>query len=170
MCEFFWLESVDLQGSELILNMKLLLPRRSFCFLILIAFQFLTAGACADSAKAKLEKNHRLWKSKGIANYRYTLKLQCYCPLQYLGPNVIEVRNGRAESVTYAGESKNLDMKDVKLPDTMEKLFEIARGASEESVVYDPTYGFPTSIRKFGPKGTQDTSSFYSVRGFEVMK
>jgi hypothetical protein len=142
--------------------------------LLLIAWLFLNAASCTDPrTKAALEtpfaKNQQLWKSKNVVNYRYTLKLQCYCPIQYLGPNRIEVREGKPQSVTYIGESRNLDMKGVQLPDTIEKLFEIA-SPDKDTIVYNSTYGFPKSINKYGPKGTHDTSSFYSVIDFEEIK
>jgi uncharacterized protein DUF6174 len=149
---------------------------RLFCVLLLIASPVLIAPSCSNFTTtpeletAAFKKNQQLWKSKNITNYQYTLKERCYCPLQYLGPNKIEVRNGKTESITYIGESKNIDMKGVKLPDTIEKLFEIASGLDDDAVVYDSTYGFPTSISMYGPKGTQDTSSFYFVRDFEVIK
>jgi hypothetical protein len=155
--------------------MNFLLRTRSFCWLLLLASPLLNTAACSDAstaraAKTAFEKNQQLWKSRNVVNYRYTLSEECYCPLQYLGPNQIEVRDGKTESITYIGEGKNIDMKNVKLPDTMEKVFELAKGLSGKSVAYDPTYGFPKMIHIVGPKGSHDTSIIYSVKDFEPTK
>jgi hypothetical protein len=143
---------------------------RLCCFLFVIASPLFGIGSCSDSGVSKFDQNQRVWKSRNIANYRYKLGMECYCPVQYVGPNLIEVRNGKTESITYAGDSKNINMKDVKLPDTMDKLFELARGRSDKSVAYDPTYGYPRMIHSIGRPGTQDTSTIYSIRDFEVIK
>src|SRR4051812_16394957 len=92
-----------------------------FCLLLLVAVPVLTGSSYCDShstvnpvAEAEstvFKKNLELWQSKNITNYRYTLKESCYCPLQYLGPNKIEVRRDKAVAITYIGEGKNIDMK-----------------------------------------------------------
>ncbi|MGZ8844326.1 MAG: DUF6174 domain-containing protein [Pyrinomonadaceae bacterium] len=148
--------------------------------LLLISLPLLMAPSCSSpqvtpkpSSGVESEtftRNLQLWKTKNIANYRYTLEERCYCPLQYLGPNRIEVRDHKTVSINYVGDSRNLDMKNVQLPDTIEKVFELARSTDDKGVVYDATYGFPMSISKYGPKGTHDTSIFYSVRAFEIVK
>ncbi len=146
------------------------------CALLLISLSLLAAPSCSrPKVSTKLEsetftRNLQLWKTKNIANYRYTLTERCYCPLQYLGPNRIEVRDHKTASITYIGESRNLDMKGVQLPDTIEKVFELARGMDDKAVIYDSVHGFPMSISIYGPKGTQDTSIFYSVSAFEIIK
>lgn len=150
------------------------------CALLLISLPLLMAPSCSSPPVTNkgaigvesetFTRNLQLWKTQNIANYRYTLKERCYCPLQYLGPNRIEVRNHKTESITYIGDSRNLDMKDVQLPDTIEKVFELARGRDDKAVVYDATYGFPMSISIYGPEGTHDTSIFYSVSAFEIIK
>jgi hypothetical protein len=147
------------------------------CAVLLISLPLLMAPSCSgpDKPPSAVEtetftRNLQLWKTKNIANYRYTLEERCYCPLQYLGPNRIEVRDRKTVSITYIGDSRNLDMKNVQLPDTIEKVFELARRMDDTAVNYDATYGFPISISMYGPKGTQDTSIFYSVRAFEIIK
>lgn len=149
------------------------------CALLLISLPLLMAPSCSNPVTTSppsgvesetFTRNLQLWKATNIANYRYTLKERCYCPIQYLGPNSIEVRNHKTESITYIGDSRNLDMKNVQLPDTIEEVFELARGRDNNAVVYDATYGFPMSISIYGPKDTQDTSIFYSVSAFEIIK
>jgi hypothetical protein len=143
---------------------------RLFCLLLIITPSLFGVASCskANSSTSRFDENLKLWKSKNIVNYRYKLAMTCYCPAQYLGPNLIEVRDGKAESITYAGDAKNINMKRVILPDTIEKVFETARG--EKSVSYEPTYGYPMMIHKVSEPGTQDRSTIYSVRDFEVIK
>src|SRR6266545_2879210 len=107
---------------------------RFFCLLLIISSPLLGVGSCsqASSPSSRYEQNLKLWKSKNIVNYRYKLAMTCYCPAEYLGPNLIEVRHGKAELITYAGDAKNINMKGVILPDTIEKLFERARGLDED--------------------------------------
>lgn len=145
---------------------------RLFCFLLIATSSLFGVGSCsrASSSSSKYNENLKLWKSKSFVNYRYKLEMTCYCPAQYLGPNLIEVRNGKAESITYAGDAKNVNMKGVILPDTIEKLFERARGLDENAVFYEPTYGYPMKIQIVSEPGTQDRSTIYSVRDFEVIK
>jgi hypothetical protein len=145
---------------------------RLFCLLLIVTSPLFGVGSCsrASSSSSKFDQNLKLWKSKNIVNYRYKLAMTCYCPAQYLGPNLIEVRDGKAKSITYAGDAKNIDLKGVILPDTIEKLFERARGLDEDAVAYEPTYGYPMKIHIVGEPGTQDRSTIYSVRDFEVIK
>jgi hypothetical protein len=144
---------------------------RSLCRLLLIAALPVLASSCSNPAAEEFKRNEQRWKSQNITDYGYKLRMECYCPLQYIGPNRIEVRRGVAESITYAGDGKNINMSGVRLPDTMEKLFDIIRGQADQmTVTYDPTYGYPTSIHTIDRRVTHDNFTIYAVSDFEVRK
>jgi hypothetical protein len=138
------------------------------CFLLI---PFLILASCSNPAEDEFKRNEQRWKSQNISDYGYKLRMECYCPLQYIGPNRIEVRHGVAESITYAGDGRNINMSGVRLPDTMEKLFDIIRGEADQmTVTYDPTYGYPTSIHTIDRRATHDNFTIYAVSDFEVRK
>ena len=143
---------------------------RWFHPILLITPSILILASCSDPYTARLEQNQQRWRSQNIADYRFTLKMQCYCPIQYLGPNIIEVRHGVADSITYSGESRNIDMSGVQLPDTMDKLFNIIRSSRNATVTYDPTLGYPTSIHVVYRGAGHHNYTIYSVTDFEVRR
>ena len=115
------------------------------------------ASACSGSANSELERNEKLWQSQNLTNYDFTLERQCFCPTDWRGPVDIQVRNGKAISVTYVSNGQAATAEKFGDVDTIEKLFDVIRDAYEGknsfeqkaetvNVTYHPEKGYPPTI------------------------
>jgi len=123
---------------------------------------------------AELRRSRDLWASRGVADYRYTLHVSCFCTPEQTGPVVIEVRGGVRASVIYAdsGAPANPDL--FARYDSVEKLFaflerEINAPADRITADYDPVFGYPVDVGIDRVQIVADDELGLSVRSFTVI-
>lgn len=105
-----------------------------------------------DPVQSELNRQRRQWRSQGIDSYSYTVRRVCFCPPEFTDPVVVRVRDGRAESRTYAEGGRAVDAERARLWPDVEGLFDavqeaIDREADSISVRYHRELGHPTEIR-----------------------
>ena len=106
---------------------------------------------CTACSKTELinesNKQEKKWISKNITNYSYTLRVNCFCMIERNGPHLIKVRDNKIVSVN--GQPYNTDLTG-PLP-TVNELFgiiktKLAQRPFQQSIVYHPSLGYPTSV------------------------
>jgi hypothetical protein len=112
------------------------------------------------------------WEAQNILDYRFTLKVACFCPLPAGQALRIEVKNGVVASVKDAQTGQAVDPKFLERYTTIAKLFEIirdaeARKADRLEVQYDPQFGFPTRAVIDYITNAADDELAFEVEGFE---
>jgi major membrane immunogen (membrane-anchored lipoprotein) len=95
----------------------------------LILLILLGATSCTISIPQELTTSEKLWKDQGLDNYDFTLERQCFCPEDWRGPVNIQVRNGKANSVTYVSGGVAVTEGKFDQADTIDKLFTILKNA-----------------------------------------
>ena len=144
--------------------------------ILLFTLTFILA-ACSSATTNDFEKNQNLWNDANISHYRYTLSLSCFCAFMDDMPLTIEVQNDKVVSIT-SGKGTIIDSTNPSysifesyIP--MENLFTQLKAALDEAdevaVLYDTTYGFPTSISIDQIKEAVDDELFITVENFEVL-
>jgi hypothetical protein len=124
-----------------------------------------------------LQHHIRLWESMGSRDYTFLLKATCFCPLGRVSPVVIEVRDGKATSVTYVGDNPP----DVFYPElfeeynTIEKLFAkiqewIEKGPESFAAEYDEEFGYAKGLSVDPRKNVFDDEFYFRVDNFEMLK
>lgn len=115
------------------------------------------------------------WDQQNILDYRYTLRVVCFCPPPAGQKLRIEVKNGQTLSVKDAQTGEAVDSAFLERYTTINKLFQIiteaeARGAAKLEVQYNPDFGFPTNTFIDYIAQAADDELGFSVEGFEVVK
>jgi len=123
----------------------------------------------------QLQQNRQLWRSQNISNYRYTLRVGCFCTPEVTQPVVIEVRNNRVTSITAANTGKPVNQEYFKQYDSMPKLFNIvkdaiAKKAHRISVTYHPTQGYPTQINIDENAQMADEERYLTIEKLEIIR
>ncbi len=135
--------------------------------------------ACSSESPLLKEnkRNEELWLRQNIADYRYTLdwRLNVTNPPDddpRKEPVTIEVREGSAFSLTYAGSGTQVSDRSgiFSEVDDIGKLFfyirQISRQSDSITVQYDETLGYPTDIRQW-PSGEGPDSWIIWLRVFD---
>jgi hypothetical protein len=144
---------------------------------ILLAVMVLLLASCSHFSPAfrEFEQNRERWEAQGIQHYRFNLRIGCMCPWYGQMPLAIEVKDGEAVSIVASnGQNGAPYLETYKKSSTVEALFDVIQsaqksGADEIKVTYDPTYGFPTSIRIDNIKMAVDDEIGYYIENFEVL-
>jgi hypothetical protein len=114
-------------------------------------------SSCGSSGNSELTRNEKLWQSRNLTSYDFTLSRQCFCPEDWRGPVNIAVRDGMVTSVTYATNSQTAQADIFGDVDTINELFDVIRGAYEGknsfsqkaetvNVTYHSELGYPLTI------------------------
>lgn len=94
-----------------------------------------------------LRANQQRWKQQKLKNYRFTLKVMCYCQLGMAGAVRIEVRNGVARSIKPLEKSPYFDSKLFASHNTIDKIFGLIEEAIQRKeqveASYNPKLGYP---------------------------
>ncbi len=104
--------------------------------------------ACSKTEVIREARNQeKIWNEKNITNYSYTLRVNCFCTIDRVGPHLIKVVNNKI--VTVNGQTYNPEITGT-LP-TVSELFEIiklklSQKPFQEAIVYDPILGYPSSV------------------------
>lgn len=118
--------------------------------------------------------NRRLWSSKNIYNYRYTLSNSCFCLAEARGPVVIEVRNGQTTSITAVNPEQPINPQFFQKYSTIPKLFNVIQDAIKRqafslNISYDHQLGYPTQISIDYNSQIADEELFLTIENFEVI-
>jgi hypothetical protein len=126
------------------------------------------------SNAVQLQQNRQLWRSQNISNYRYTLRVSCFCTPEVTQPVVIEVRNNRVTSITSANTGQPVNSEYFKQYNSIPKLFNlvqsaIAKKADSISVTYHPSLGYPTQINIDYSAQMADEETYLTIENLEVI-
>jgi uncharacterized protein DUF6174 len=147
------------------------IQRRRAGSLVVAALVAIAATACADATDSatglrtnqvsvpgdtvpgtgqlsELQQKRAAWVARGITNYRFELRISCFCAGDITRPVLVEVRGG-AVSKVWDLETVN-PVRDVSPYKTITALFDAAiaersRGGNV-SVAYDRTFGIPIRL------------------------
>jgi hypothetical protein len=106
---------------------------------------------CTACSKTELinesNKQEKKWIAQNIKNYSYTLRINCYCPPERNGPNLIKVIDDKIVSVNGQPYNPNLTG---TLP-AVSQLFDIiqtklSQRPLQQSIEYHPILGYPTNV------------------------
>jgi hypothetical protein len=147
--------------------------------IILLTLSLLLA-ACSFGAAAgsEFDQNKATWDNANISHYRYTLSVSCFCAFMDEMPVTIEVENDQVVSITSVkgtviDSSNTLVYPAVEPYTTIDAMFEQLKTAQAEAeeitVVYDPTYGYPSSIAIDYIKQAADDELYLTIENFEVL-
>lgn len=109
------------------------------------------------------------WTARGLADYTFETRHDCFCPPEITGPVRITVHQGTISSVTILESGLLLASSDLVHWYTIEQLFDRIRatavqdGIADVAVSYDPTLGYPTSVRVIPDKDVLDGGESYWV-------
>ena len=135
----------------------------------------LAVSACSNpfSPSDELEDAREKWEEQGIDSYTLTVREICFCPIELGGPFHVTVVRGQVTSVVYGGPGEAVTP-DARIPLTVEELFDTVedamREADEVEVDYDPTYGFPASIRIDRIRLAVDDELYYEAKDFSPLR
>ena len=112
------------------------------------------------------------WVKGQISNYRFTLKVICFCPSERVDPIRIEVRNNQVTSLVYAGTGLVPSRNFWENENTIDKLFVIIHANATQSggkleVSYDTTLSYPTRIFIDPIPNAVDDEIGYEISSFE---
>ncbi len=139
----------------------------------------LAACSAASPSGSEFDQNKAIWDNANISHYRYTLFVSCFCVFVEDMPVTIEVENDQVVSITSVKgtviDASNTVLYPVVQPyatidDLFEKLKSAQAEAEEVTVVYDTTYGYPTSITIDYIKQAADDELYLTVESFEVLQ
>jgi hypothetical protein len=129
---------------------------RSVCirFAILAALLTFSANGCKSTVtgpKSELEEARARWSMVAPAAYTVVVSRSCECLEAAVGPVLVTVRNGVAQSRLYTQSGAPVvTTHDDRFP-TVDELFAIIEAAMRDGiqpmdVTYDPTFGYPTRV------------------------
>jgi len=137
------------------------------------------AAACsldtARGARKELDQGREQWESQGLDDYRYTLRVGCFCPPEVTDAIVVEVRGGEVVSLEYAAGGPVGHPEYHARHDTVPELFQliemaIQSGADEIRVSYSPAYGFPERTRLDSSTAIADDELSLMISDFQVLE
>jgi hypothetical protein len=119
-----------------------------------------------DDATANLN----LWNEKKIENYSFSFKRVCYCTLEYVGPNQIVVINGKISTVNGAPYNKEERYGVMyTIPELLQVIkANIDRKPVKQTLNFNPTYGYPTSVFFDFSEMIADEEIGYEITNFKV--
>ncbi|WP_340139631.1 DUF6174 domain-containing protein, partial [Trichormus variabilis] len=156
-------------GLGFLLSLSVNLPAMSES---IVQIELLSARPNLNSRQ--LIFNRRLWNSKNISNYRYTLSNSCFCIPEARGPVVIEVRNGQTTSITAVNPGQAVNPQFFQKYNTIPKLFNVIQNAiqsqaSSLDISYNHKFGYPTQINIDYNSQIADEELFLTIENFEVI-
>jgi hypothetical protein len=114
--------------------------------------------------------NLNLWNEKKIENYSFSFKRVCFCPLEYVGPHQIVVKNGKISTVNGAPYNK-AERYGVMytIPELLQVIkANIDRKPVKQTLNFNPTYGYPTSVFFDFSEMIADEEIGYEITNFKV--
>jgi hypothetical protein len=107
----------------------------------------LAIGCSKSSDLNEADDNYKKWTKLGITDYEFTLRVNCFCTVETVGPHKIVVKKNAIVTVNGKPYDPNTNVS-VK---TIEQLFvyiqkTIAEKPVQQTLAFDPQYYFPTNI------------------------
>jgi len=125
----------------------------------------IVALSCRNAVGPRLdfEEAYVRWRAQHLDTYAFTLQRSCFC--LSVDPLYVLVLNDKVASVTDLQTGTEVD---VRAGETVEDLFGFIKSAIDHhaariDVEYDPSKGFPTSIKYDGSAQIVDDEIFYRV-------
>lgn len=146
----------------------------SIRFAIFAALLTLGVGACKSTVtgpKSELEEARARWSMVAPVAYTVVVSRSCECLPAAVGPVLVTVRNGVAQSRLYTQTGAPVvSTRDDQFP-TVEGLFAIIDSAIRDGiqpmdVTYDPTFGYPT--RMYIGDTSADGGAVYFARDLHI--
>lgn len=136
---------------------------RPLLCLCLAACSWITGAAKPTDAEVALEEALARWRAVRPVNYSFKRSVSCYCPIEYIRPKTVTVRNGMVAAVTNraTGAAEPLDT-----GASIDSLFglirsELAARPTNSQIQYDTVLGYPRQIKLGMPE--TDAGSFVFV-------
>lgn len=138
----------------------------------------LILSACSVGGKSEYAKNLEKWQNAGMAHYRYTLNIACFCPFAQDMPLTVEVRDGEVVSITKADGSPvapgDPAFEEYTRYATIDRIFSELKtnldGAADEvKVTYNPSHGYPTQIDIDRIKNAIDDELYLTISNLEAV-
>jgi hypothetical protein len=128
-------------------------------------FQLQESGQ-REAFRATLRKERELWQARKTRDYRFLLRVACFCP-GMRGWLLIEVRDGRpVRASDSAGKSVAItDWNTFSIDGLYDNLERSVDGSREVRIAFDPRLHFPTYVRTTALPGP-DAWSIVEVREF----
>ena len=135
----------------------------------------LVLAACAAQA-SEYDQNLSKWKEANVSHYRFELGVTCFCPVSGEMPVTVEVVNNEVVSITSptgaAFDATHPMYPTVEAYTTIDRIFAQLKSESEKAdkveTLYDPTFGFPSSIVFDYAIDATDDELYISVENLEV--
>ncbi len=114
--------------------------------------------------------NLNLWNEKKIENDSFSLKRICFCPTEYVGPHQIVVKNGKISTVNGAPYNKAERYGVLyTIPELLQVIKEhIDRKPAKQTLNFNPTYGYPTSVFFDFSEMMADEEIGYVITDFKI--
>ncbi|MEY4308047.1 MAG: hypothetical protein RL422_250 [Bacteroidota bacterium] len=139
---------------------------KKLLFLFCLSFLGCKTVEPLDDATANLN----LWNEKKIENYSFSFKRICFCPVEYVGPHQVVVQNGKV--VTVNGLPYNSSERYGVIPTIPELLITIKSHIDKkpirQTLNFNPTYGYPTSVFFDFSEMMADDELGYEVTNFKI--
>jgi hypothetical protein len=137
---------------------------------LIITILMLVSFCSRSNDKDELTVNKSKWDRKNISDYEFTLRINCFCPEERVGPHLIKVVNDQIVSVNNlpydtgkTGELYTID----QLFSIIEK--DIERDPYLKTMEYNSTFGYPQSVWFDFDKTMADEEIGYEVTDFKVI-
>lgn len=139
---------------------------KKLLFLFCLSFLGCKTVEPLDDATANLN----LWNEKKVENYSFSFKRICFCPVEYVGPHQVVVQNGKV--VTVNGLPYNSSERYGVIPTIPELLITIKSHIDKkpirQTLNFNPTYGYPTSVFFDFSEMMADDELGYEVTNFKI--
>lgn len=113
----------------------------------LLFLPLLLLGCTKISDANDVDSNYDKWKKLGISDYQFTLRVNCFCPIETVGPHQVVVKNNAVVSVNGSSYDPNQHYH-IK---TINQFFDfiqktLAQKPAQKTLEFDPKYHVPLSI------------------------
>ena len=97
------------------------------------------------------QNNFNQWIDSNIDSYAYTLKMQCFCPINYTRLIRVEILDNHVSAANFVNYDEPVSIEIINDLESIDGWFNlistaISRDADHISVEYDASYGYPTMI------------------------
>jgi Family of unknown function (DUF6174) len=127
---------------------------------------------------ADIAANHKRWKETNIRDYRFSLMVGCYCPMNAMMPITVEVRDSKvvsmidANGVVISTDDPGADFF-LKYTNINRVYTELTstwfREADKLTVTFDPTYPVPATVSADFIEMAVDDELYLGISGFTVV-
>jgi Family of unknown function (DUF6174) len=139
----------------------------------LALFVPLLAGACSLSGPTEPERAfdsaRRKWQEARLTSYSFKSALSCYCPVEYLGPHTVTVRNGQVTAIV---DRRTGEQRPTSYRQPIDSLFAFIELQLRErpdlvEATYDAQYGYPRSLKWGTP--ANDAGGYSTVDSLVIL-